>query len=58
MLEKLQKYVEYFPIDISTILKESTTTLLNDYENLHMTGIIDNYESGLKFVKNYEIRKI
>mgnify|MGYP003748581921 CR=1 FL=1 len=57
MLEKLQKYVEYFPIDISTILKESTTTLLNDYENLHMTGIIDNYESGLKFVKNYDNKK-
>ena len=57
MLEKLQKHVEYFPIDISTILKESTTTLLNDYKNLHMTGIIDNYESGLKFVKNYDSRK-
>ena len=57
MLEKLQKDVEYFPIDISTILKESTTTLLNDYENLHMTGIIDNYESGLKFVKNYDNKK-
>ena len=57
MLEKLQKDVEYFPIDISTILKESTTTLLNDYENLHMTGIIDNYENGLKFVKNYDNKK-
>ena len=57
MLEKLQKHVEYFPIDISTILKESATTLLDDYENLHMTGIIDNYESGLKFVKNYDDKK-
>ena len=57
MLEKLQKHVEYFPIDISTILKESTTTLLDDYENLHMTGIIDNYESGLDFVKNYDSKK-
>ena len=57
MLEKLQKHVEYFPIDISTILKESTTTLLDDYKNLHMTGIIDNYESGLKFVKNYDNKK-
>ena len=57
MLEKLQKHVEYFPIDISTILKESTTTLLDDYENLHMTGIIDNYENGLKFVKNHDNKK-
>ena len=57
MLEKLQKHVEYFPIDISTILKESTTTLLDDYENLHMTGIIDSYESGLNFVKNYDNKK-
>ena len=57
MLEKLQKQVEYFPIDISTILKESTVTLLDDYENLHMTGIIDNYENGLEFVKNYDNKK-
>ena len=55
--EKLQKQVEYFPIDISKILKESTTTLLDDYKNLHMTGIIDNYESGLEFVKNYDDKK-
>ena len=57
ILEKLQKEVEYFPIDISKILKESTTALLDDYENLHMTGIIDNYESGLEFVKNYDNKK-
>ena len=57
ILEKLQKEVEYFPIDISKILKESTTALLDDYENLHMTGIIDNYESGLDFVKNYDSKK-
>ena len=57
IFEKLQKHLEYFPIDISKILKESTTTLLDDYENLHMTGIIDNYESGLEFVKNYDDKK-
>ena len=57
ILEKLQKQIEYFQIDISKILKESTITLLNDYENLHMTGIIDNYESGLDFLKNYDNRK-
>ena len=57
ILEKLHKQIEYFPIDISNILKESTTTLLNDYENLHMTGIIDNYENGLEFIKNYDDKK-
>ena len=57
ILEKLHKQIEYFPIDISKILKESTTTLLNDYKNLHMTGIIDNYESGLEFIKNYDNKK-
>ena len=57
IFEKLQKHIEYFPIDISKILKESTTTLLDDYKNLHMTGIIDNYESGLEFVKNYDDKK-
>ena len=30
IFEKLQKKIEYFPIDISKILKESTTTLLDD----------------------------
>ena len=57
ILEKLYRQIEYFPIDISKILKESTTTLLDDYKNLHMTGVIDNYESGLEFVKNYDNKK-
>ena len=57
ILERLQKHIEYFPIDISNILKDSTKTLLDDYENLHITGIIDNYESGLKFIKNYDNKK-
>ena len=57
ILEKLYTQIEYFPIDISKILKESTTTLLDDYKNLHMTGVIDNYESGLEFVKNYDNKK-
>ena len=57
ILERLQKQIEYFPIDISKILKESSTILLDDYENLHITGIIDNYESGLEFIKNYDDKK-
>jgi len=57
ILERLHKHIEYFPIDISKILKESSTILLDDYENLHITGIIDNYESGLEFMKNYDNKK-
>ena len=57
ILENMHKQIEYFPIDISKILKESATTLLDDYKNLHITGIIDNYESGLDFVKNYDSKK-
>ena len=57
ILERLQKQIEYFPIDISKILKDSSKILLDDYENLHMTGIIDNYESGLEFIKNYDDKK-
>ena len=57
ILGNTHKQIEYFPIDISKILKESATTLLDDYENLRMTGVIDNYESGLDFVKNYDSKK-
>jgi len=54
MLTQLQKHVEYFPIDISKILKNSSASLQSDYKKLHITGIIDSYENGLKFVKNYD----
>jgi len=57
MLTRLQKHVEYFPIDISKILKSSSATLQSDYKKLHITGIIDNYENGLEFVKNYDDMK-
>ena len=57
ILERLQKCVEYFPIDISKILRDSSKKLRDDYENLHITGIIDSYESGLEFIKNYDNKK-
>ena len=57
ILTKLQNHVEYFPIDISKILKSSSITLQSDYKKLHITGIIDNYESGLEFIKNYDDMK-
>ncbi|MHA7647535.1 L-histidine N(alpha)-methyltransferase [Nitrosopumilus sp. S4] len=52
-----QKKIEYFPIDISEILTESSELLLHDYENLHITGIIDTYEGGLEFLKTYDDKK-
>ncbi len=57
MLTRLQKHVEYFPIDISNTLKNSSTVLESDYKKLHITGIIDNYENGLEFIKNYDDMK-
>ena len=57
VLDKLYDKTEYFPIDISEILTESSEILLNDYENLHVTGIIDTYEGGLEFLKTYDDKK-
>jgi len=57
VLAKLQKHVEYFPIDISKILKDSCLKLQYNYKTLHITGIIDNYERGLEFVKDYDDKK-
>lgn len=49
----VQETVEYLPIDVSDILAESSETLLRDYDCLHITGIIDTYEGGLEFLRNY-----
>jgi len=54
IFSKIQKTTEYFPIDISEILAESSEQLLRDYDNLRITGIIDTYEGGLEFLKNYD----
>jgi len=54
ILEKSQKYIEYFPIDISNFIRESCKELQNDYKNLCITGIIDDYEPALELVKNYD----
>ncbi|WP_316505674.1 L-histidine N(alpha)-methyltransferase [Nitrosopumilus sp.] len=57
VLTKLQEKTEYFPIDISDILTESSGQLLQDYDDLHITGIIDTYEGGLEFLKTYDGKK-
>ena len=54
ILEKSQKHIEYFPIDISNFIRESCKELQNDYKNLCITGIIDDYEPALELVKNYD----
>ena len=54
---KLQNKIEYFPIDISEILTESSEQLIHDYDNLYITGIIDTYEGGLEFLKHYDDKK-
>ena len=54
---RFQKHVEYFPIDISDILAESSERLLADYDNLHITGIIDTYEGGLKFLEKFDEKR-
>ena len=54
---KLQEEPEYFPIDISEILTESSEQLLQSYGGLHITGIIDTYEGGLEFLKTYGDKK-
>ena len=54
---KLQAKTEYFPIDISEILTESSEQLLKDYPTLNITGIIDTYEGGLEFLQNYDDRQ-
>lgn len=52
-LHRVQDATEYFPIDISDILTQSSEQLLTDYPNLRITGIIDTYEGGLEFLKEY-----
>ena len=54
---KLQDTIEYFPIDISDILTESSEQLLQDYDTLHITGIVDTYEGGLEFLNTYDEKK-
>lgn len=57
ILTQIQEKTEYIPIDISEILTESSALLQQDYKDLHITGIIDTYEGGLEFLKNYDNKK-
>lgn len=57
VFDKIQDDFEYFPVDISEILTESSELLLKAYENLSITGIIDTYEGGLEFIENFDNKK-
>lgn len=49
--------IEYYPIDISDILKDSSINLHDEYDNLRITGIIDQYETGLEFIRQIDHAK-
>ena len=57
VFDKIQDRIEYFPIDISEILTESSELLQKDYADLHITGIVDTYEGGLEFIEKYDDKK-
>jgi|TARA_B100001540_G_scaffold183338_1_gene161681 dimethylhistidine N-methyltransferase len=54
VLLKSQKFLQYFPIDISEILDQSAKNLCNDYPNLTVTGVVDTFENGLDFIENFD----
>ena len=54
IFDKLHEKIEYMPIDISEILRDSSKSLQRDYNNLEITGIVDTYENGLEFLKEYD----
>ncbi len=58
VLCKSQEKIAYYPIDISNVVKESSQRLQDEFENLHITGIVDQYEGGLDLVKDVEGKKI
>lgn len=53
MFLRKQTCLDYFPIDISKILKTSARELCAHYKRLKITGIIADYEEGLHFIQNY-----
>jgi dimethylhistidine N-methyltransferase len=58
VLCKSQEKINYYPIDISSIVKESSQRLQDEFDNLQITGIVDQYENGLDLVKDVAGKKI
>jgi len=42
--------LDYIPIDVSEILIDTSQVLINDYNKLHITGVISEYEEGMEMV--------
>ncbi len=47
---KSRDRLEYVPIDVSSILIESSKTLIEEYDKLFITGLISFYEEGIEFI--------
>lgn len=58
ILTARQKRIQYYPIDISDTIHESSQRLQDEFENLHITGIIGQYEKGLEHIKKTAGKKI
>lgn len=58
ILSPRQKRVHYYPIDISDVIRQSSRRLQDEFENLHITGIIGQYEHGLEHVRKIDGKKI
>jgi dimethylhistidine N-methyltransferase len=58
VLCKSQEKIAYYPIDISNVVKESSQRLQGEFENLQITGIVDQYENGLDLAKDVAGKKI
>jgi len=58
ILHQNQDKVEYFPIDISNIIKQSSKNLQRDYQKLQITAIKDTYEKGLELIQKFEGSRI
>jgi len=47
---KTQKHIDYFPIDVSNIIKTIHTKLQNKYSNLYITPIVSDYDDAFKLI--------
>jgi dimethylhistidine N-methyltransferase len=48
------EFLKYIPVDVSEIIIDSSTALLNEFQNLSIDAILSEYEDGLKMVKEID----
>lgn len=53
-----QNKLEYFPIDISDVVRESSERLEGMFDNLKITGIVGQYENGLDLIEEIDDKKL